>query len=114
MKQMTHTLLLLGAISFDTLSANQTSVDVLNANIEKCFEQTTITEQALKRPCNKVIRANFVSLENRAIAFHNRGVINFNMGDIEGAVRDFSRASKLYPELTQAKKLSAQLQKGMN
>ena len=97
------------------VSANHLSaVDVLNNDIEACFQATQFdgsskSKPLSKRACNRVLRTSFASRENIAIAFHNRGIINLAMGKTKNALEDFQAALKRNPDLTMSKAAIAQI-----
>ncbi|GAB5380693.1 MAG: hypothetical protein Alis3KO_20250 [Aliiglaciecola sp.] len=108
------TLLILSTISFQTLSASSSIIDKLNINISKCYQQTEKGKYAKKRACNTVLKSDFISRKNRAIAYHNRGVINLSQGDINSAFRDFRRAIKYDPTMSKTKQIVAYLNTKMS
>lgn len=88
---------ILSTLSFMTLSctAIADNLEHLNASIKTCFEQTKVVENASKRACRNVIFSDIATRENRAIAFHNRGIISLQKGDTDAALSDFKHAVRL-------------------
>lgn len=80
--------------------AQEASIEALNFNIKKCFEQTKSGAKGSKRACREVIWSDIASRENKAIAYYNRAVISLNKQDKKSALEDFESAVKLSPGLT--------------
>ena len=93
---------------------NKTSIDSLNFNIEKCFEQTKKEQGAWKRYCNYVIRSDIADRENKAVALHNRGVINLNNGDYLAALKDFETAFENAPGMKRSLLAAKHVRKTMH
>lgn len=105
----TGLILTISVSSFSALAINQLGADALNAHIEGCFAQTRAEATPSTFPCNKVIRSNRVSKHNKAVALHNRAIVLLKQAKTDKALRDFTRAVSLSPDMLESLLATAQL-----
>lgn len=87
--------------SASAASATAFTLDELNFHIEKCYE-STIAEPVSTRYCDRLLKNRIKPREVEANALYNRGVIHFQLQDLDNAKADFAAVLKLTPNLYQA------------
>jgi tetratricopeptide (TPR) repeat protein len=95
--------------------ASHVTFETLNKKMFRCYQQTLKLDkspdpQSLNvRHCNTVIKNDWTHLSTKAAALLNRGLMRGYQGDIDRALLDFERASRLDSTLLEPHLAAAQL-----
>jgi len=97
------------------VTAGHLSVNQMNINLDKCYQQTELVQQKSEAKelsiyaCTKVLSNDWLSKETESNTRLNRGIVYMAQGQYEKAKKDFKRSISLNPNSYPAHVALAQL-----